>query len=451
MTDPELLYKTIPEIGALYRSRQLSPVELTRLCLKRTEELRAALNAFVTVTAERALEGARLAEQELRSGLDRGPLHGVPVALKDLVNTAGVRTTCASRILKDNVPEKDAPIVKNLEAAGAVLLGKTNLSEFGMGVAHPDYGQTNNPWDFSRTSGASSGGSAAAVASGMCFASVGTDTGGSIRIPASYCGIAGLKPTYGAVNLRGVFPLSWSLDHAGPLARTSGDAHLMLEAMTGQGFGSSVALKGLRFGVIQRHEKGDEPEVTRVFDAACKALLEAGAEVEEVEIPDLGLADPAYFAVLLPEAAVLHAHRMRERPEDYAPMTRAQLELGFAIPAVTHVRARQFRQRLIRQFTRALDGADVLISPTTPWVAPATDPVFTGEEGGLEGRRTVPHNFTGFPALSVNAGFGAHGLPSGIQVIAKPQEDALVLGVGEALEAILPQGRPPELTTKEVA
>jgi len=445
MSDLELLYKSIPEVGALYRSGQLSPVELTQHCLQRIRALEPVLNAFITVTHEKALRAAQRAEQELRSGHDRGPLHGIPIALKDLIDTVGIRTTCASRILRDNVPTKDAPIAQNLEAAGAVLLGKTNMSEFGMGVAHPNYRQTNNPWDVGRTSGASSGGSAAAVAAGMCFAAVGTDTGGSIRIPASYCGIAGLKPTYGTVSLKGVAELAPSLDHAGPLARNSGDARLMLGAMTGKGFGSSVELRGKHFGIIQRQEKGDEPEVTEVFDAACQALLGAGAEVEEVNIPDLGLTDPAYFAVLLPEAAALHARWMGERPEDYAPLTRTQLELGFTIPAVTHVRALRFREHLIRRFLKALEPVDVLISPTMPWVAPATDPVFTGEEGWLEGCRTVPHNFTGLPALSVNAGFGAHGLPVGIQVIAKPHTDALVLGIGAALEALLPQGRPREL------
>jgi aspartyl-tRNA(Asn)/glutamyl-tRNA(Gln) amidotransferase subunit A len=280
----------------------------------------------------------------------------------------------------------------------------------------------------------------------MCFAAVGTDTGGSIRIPASYCGIAGLKPTYGTVSLEGILNLAPTLDHAGPLARNSSDAKLLLEAMTGQDFGSRIELRGLRFGVIQPLEPGDEPEVTQVFGAACRALMEAGAVVEEVRIAHLELTDPAYFAVLLPEAALLHARWMHARPGDYSPLTRMQLELGFAIPAVTHARALQFRRHIIRQFVKALETVDLLISPTMPWVAPAADPVFAGEEGWFEGRRTVPHNFTGLPALSVNAGFGAQGLPVGIQVIGRPLADALVLGVGAALEALLPQGRPPELT-----
>ncbi|WP_407542060.1 amidase (plasmid) [Deinococcus radiomollis] len=436
MADPDLLFSSISQIGALYRSAQLSPVELTRLCLERVEALNPVLNAFITVTADEALRQATQAERELRSGHDRGPLHGVPIALKDLIDTAGIRTTCASRILKDHVPQRDAAIVRRLKAAGAVSLGKTNCSEFAMGVAHPDYGQSNNPWDPARTSGASSGGSAAAVAAGLCFAAVGTDTGGSIRIPASYCGLAGLKPTYGLVELEGVFPLSWSLDHAGPLARTSADAALLLEGMTGKSFGQHVDLRGVRFGVIQRGGLSVEPEVATVFESACEALRAAGAEVQEVDIEGLEQADAALFSVLLPEAAAIHAQWIGHRAEDYAPMTRQQIEMGFSIPAVTHVRAQQFRRWLTGQFLNALNSLDALISPTVAWVAPSEDPVFTGDAGAVEGNRTVPHNLTGLPALSVNAGFGEGGLPVGLQILTRPHSDALCLGIGVALEAV---------------
>ncbi len=441
MPDLELLHKTIPEIGDLYRSGQLSPLELTQLCLKRIEQLDPVLNAFISVTTEKALEQARKAEQELHSGQDRGPMHGIPIALKDLIDTAGVRTTCASRILKDHVPNQDAPLVQRLEAAGAVLLGKTNLLEFAYGIVHPDYGQTNNPWDPSRTSGGSSGGSTAAVAAGMCFAAVGTDTGGSIRIPASYCGVAGLKPTYGTVNLKGVFPLSWSLDHAGPLARTSQDAGLLLAAMSGKSFDSRVSLDGMRFGIIQREGPEVEPGVAEVFDAACEALVGAGAEVEELRIPELEHTDASLLNVLLPEASVVHTRWINSQPEDYSPFTRMQIELGFAIPAVAYVRAQQFRRRLTQHFLSALDKVDALISPSVAWVAPHEDPVVAADEGSAEGRRSAPHNLTGLPALSVNAGFGAHGLPVGIQVITKPHTDAQCLAIGSALETLLPQAQ----------
>ncbi|GAA4018003.1 amidase [Deinococcus rubellus] len=438
MNEDSLLFASIAEIGALYRSGQLSPVELTQRCLARIAALNPTLNAFITVTAEQALIEAGQAERELRAGHDRGPLHGIPVALKDLIDTAGIRTTCASRILKNHVPAQDAPLVTHLRAAGAVSLGKTNLAEFAMGIAHPDYGQVNNPWDAGRTAGASSGGSAAAVAAGMCFAAVGTDTGGSIRIPASYCGVAGLKPTSGLVSAEGVFPLSWSLDHVGPLARSSTDAALLLGGLTGQTFQTPVDLKGRRFGIIQRGAADFEPEVAVVFEAVCQILEEAGAEVEDVQIPELELADAALLNVLLPEAATIHARWMGERPEDYAPMTRTQLELGFALPSVTYLRAQQFRRRLTAHFLAALGKVDALISPSVPFVAPAEDPMFTGEEGGQEGHFSVPHNLTGLPALSVKAGLGSGGLPIGLQIITRPHSDAFCLGLGAALEASLP-------------
>ena len=323
------------------------------------------------------------------------------------------------------------------------MVGKTNLLEFAYGIVHADYGQTNNPWDTSRTAGGSSGGSAAAVAAGLCFAAVGTDTGGSIRIPAAYCGVAGLKPTYGLTSLEGVFPLSWSLDHAGPIARSSGDAGLMLEAM----LGSSIEqrpfdLKGRRFGVIQRDGTEMQPEVIAAFDAACKALENAGAEIREISILDLELADAALLNVLLPEASAIHARWLETRAEDYAPLTRVQIEMGFAVPAVVHVRAQQYRRHLTRQFLRALETVDAVIEPTAPWVAPFDDPVFAADDdGAAEARRTGPYNLTGMPALSINCGFGAHGLPIGIQIATRPFDDGLALGVGATLETLMPESR----------
>ncbi len=442
MADLELSFKSIPEIGAMFRAGVLSPLELTRLTLERIEKLNPSLNAFITVTKEKALEQAATAERELRSGIDRGALHGIPIALKDLIDTAGIRTTCGSSILKDHIPEHDAVITQRLEAAGAVCVGKTNLLEFAYGIVHPDYGQTNNPWDISRTSGGSSGGSAAAVAAGLCFAAVGTDTGGSIRIPASYCGIVGLKPTYGLTSLKGVFPLSWSLDHAGPIARLSEDARLLLEVMADIKLEHILELRGMRFGVLQRDGAEMQPEVINAFDTACQALEKAGAQVFEVNVPDLELADAALLNVLLPEASTIHADWMTTRPEDYALLTRMQIELGFAVPAVTHVRAQQYRRHLTQQFLEFFKTVDAILSPTVAFVAPKEDPVFAAsDEGATEGRRTAPYNLTGLPALTVNCGFGAHGLPVGIQIVTRPDQDALALAIGSALEQLLPQAR----------
>ena len=281
------LMQSIAETGRLYRSGALSPVEITELTLGRIEQLNPGLNAFITVMTETARQQAERAERELGVGLDRGPLHGIPVALKDLIDVQGTPTTCGSRIRAQDYPIQTAPLACRLEAAGAVLIGKTNMLEFAYGVPHPDYGQTNNPHNLGRTAGGSSGGSAAAVAAGLCFAAVGTDTGGSIRIPAAYCGVAGLKPTYGLVDLAGVFPLAWSLDHAGPLARNSEDARLLLEVLTGKAIRWPGSIDTLRVGVLRSHAEGPEmqPEVAEVLasnlsraaNGRCQAQRRAGA------------------------------------------------------------------------------------------------------------------------------------------------------------------------------
>ncbi len=444
MTDTALAFQSIAGTGALYRSGQLSPVELTQLYLQRIETLNPALNAFITVTPELALSQARQAEAELRSGEDRGPLHGIPIAVKDLIDTAGVPTTCASRILREHVPAMDAALVQHLRAAGAIILGKTNMSEFAMGVAHPDYGQVNNPWDQGRTAGASSGGSAAAVAAGLCSAAVGSDTGGSIRIPASYCGLAGLKPTAGLVSLQGVFPLAPSLDHAGPLARSSADAALLLGGLTGRPVDSAAlpSLKGCRFGVLPSPGQVVRPEVQTVFEEACEVLRSAGAQLLEVSLAEQTGIDAALFHTLLPEAAVVHDRWLQERPGDYAPLTLQQLEPGASIPATAYVRAQHYRQELRNISAAALTQVDALISPTVPFLAPRTDPVWHSPEGETEGYFTVLHNLTGFPALSVCAGCVGD-LPVGLQVTTAPHTDFACLALGRAIEAHLQMSRVP--------
>ena len=283
MTDAA--FASIAATAARYRDGSLSPVAATRLCLERIAAHDAALNAFSTVLGDAALEQAERAAQELRSGHDRGPLHGIPVAVKDLVAMAGVPTGFGSHPVFRVQPDRDAAMIGHLRAAGAVIVGKTNLLEFAYGAVNPGVGQTNNPWNLERTSGGSSGGSAAALAAGLCHAALGTDTGGSIRIPAAYCGIVGLKPTWGLVDLDGVSLLSWSLDHAGPLARSCADAAAMLAGLTGRSFAAEpVVLEGLRLGVIAAHRDAPvvTPGVRATFDAACLALRAAGAIVEDV-------------------------------------------------------------------------------------------------------------------------------------------------------------------------
>ncbi|HQY93184.1 amidase [Caldilinea sp.] len=442
MTSDDILFAEISTIAARYRDHSLSPVKVTELALARIEALNPVLNAFITVTAESALASAQRAADELRAGNDRGLLHGIPIALKDLIDTAGVRTTCGARILADHTPIADAAIVRHLHHAGAVIVGKTNLLEFAYGIVHPDFGPTWNPWDASRTAGGSSGGSAAAVAAGMCYAAVGTDTGGSIRIPAAYCGVAGFKPTYGRVKLEGVFPLSWSLDHAGPIARTSADAALLFDALLNRTPRPlrALDLRGLRVvALVSHHGGGDMQEAAmEAFEDACISLHRAGAQVASVSIPNLDLAESALFSILGPEASAIHSRWIKERPQDYAPFTRLQIELGFTVPALAHVRAQQYRRYLTGQMLDLLADADAILSPTAPWVAPRKDPAITEEAGAAEGRRTGLYNLTGLPALTVNSGFGPGDLPLGLQIVTRPGADRLALAIGAAFEALRP-------------
>lgn len=437
------LFASITAIGSLYRSGDLSPVDVTEACLARIETLNPALNAFLTVTAGAALSAAKQAQDELRSGEDRGPLHGIPIALKDLVDTAGTLTTCGSHILGDHVPVRDAVIVEHLRAAGAVILGKTNMLEFAYGIVHPDVGATWNPWDHSRTAGGSSGGSAAAVAAGMCYGAVGTDTGGSIRVPAAYCGVAGLKPTYDLLSLQGVFPLSWSLDHVGPLARTSMDAALMLDALCWRRPEpmADFDLHGMRLGMVTAHFEGDEmePAVSEACQEACARLASLGAQLVPIDIPHLDLADGLLLTLAGPEAAAIHNKWIHERPDDYAPLTRQQIELGFAVPVMAYVRAQQFRRYLAARMMDALEQVDALLSPTVAWVAPEEDPAVIGEEGASEARRTAPYNLTGFPTHTALAGFSPEGLPVGLQIVTRPGADRQALSIGAALEAAQPE------------
>ena len=451
MDKRELCYLDIARLGQLYRSGEVSPVEATQAVLERIHALDGRLNAFITVLDEPALASARQADADLRAGLDRGPLHGVPVSLKDLIDTAGVRTTCASPIRRDYVPQHSATVVQRLEDAGAVLVGKCNLLEFAYGIVHPDFGQCNNPWDPSRTAGGSSSGSCASVSAGMGYGSLGTDTGGSIRIPASYCGVVGFKPTYGRVSRQGVFPLSWSLDHVGTLTRSVEDAAILLAAVAGADpFDPTCStwpvldyrsflnrdVRGLRLGVIEQHMTGADlrPGVAEAAAAAVSELEKAGMIIKKIHLPSLEGADAALLLAILPEGTLVHETWLRERPQDYAEMTRQQLETGALIPAVDYVRAQQFRARLLRECLTALQDVDVLVNPTVAWEAPQEDPSVAGGDGATEARRTGPFNLTGLPAISVPCGFGPAGLPLGLQMIGAPYAEALVLRVAHAYE-----------------
>lgn len=435
MTDP--LFLSIPELGAAYRSGTLSPVAVTRQALERIAERDGKLNSFITVLSERSLERAAMAERELRAGRDRGPLHGVPIAIKDLVDMAGVPTTFASRAGSPKHPTEDAPVIRRLEAAGAVILGKTNLLEYAYGAVHPDFGQTNNPLDPNRTSGGSSGGSAAAIGAGFCFAALGTDTGGSIRIPAAYCGVVGLKPTFDLVDTTGVQALSWSLDHVGPLARSCGDAALLLEGMTGQRFPvTPIDLKGLRLGVVyhQGAERFLEPEVTARFEEVLQKLRAFGAVVKPVSVAGMEHAGEALLALIEPEASVIHAHLIEAEPEKFGPVTRQQIEAGFKVPATAYLQALRMQADLKIRFTSLFEEVDALLSPAVPWVAPAEDPALEGDGGAGEMLYSAIYNLTGLPALVLPMGLGAAGMPVGLQIASPWQSETMLLSLGAAIE-----------------
>ncbi len=449
---PDPAHLTIAQAADLLSRRELSPVELTEACLSRIEAFDGRLNAFITVTAEAALEAARAAEKEIARGEYRGPLHGVPLALKDLFDVVGVRTTAGSKILADNVAQDDSAAAARLKDAGAVLLGKLNMHEFAFGATgvNPHYGPCRNPWDTGRITGGSSSGSGAAVAAGQCLAALGTDTGGSIRIPASLCGVVGLKPTFGRVSQRGIIPLSWSLDHVGPLTRTVEDAAIVLQAIAGHdpkdpssatdpvphytsalGDGAS----GLRIGIpTEFFFENVDPEIEAAVRKAISVLEAQGAIAEEVSLPHIEEIPAAVAAIMLPEALAYHQRWMEERPGDYGDDVRYRLELAGRYSAVTYVQARRLRETAREEWRQGVFSlVDIIATPTTAIPAPAI------EDGGLQTtlnliRLTNPFNFLGLPAISVPCGFTASGLPIGLQLAGRWWEEATVLRAAHAYQ-----------------
>ena len=446
MVDADVAFRSIASLGEDYRRGRLTPTAVVDVCLERIERYDGPLNAIVATLAETARAEAARAEDELAVGHDHGPLHGIPVGIKDLVDIAGTVTGFGSDPVFATPAAHDAAMVANLRAAGAVPIAKTNLLEFAYGAVNPRVGQTNNPWDTARTAGGSSGGSAAAVAAGLCYAAVGTDTGGSIRIPAAYCGVVGLKPTYGRAPLAGVSMLSWSLDHAGPMARSCADAAALLGGLTGTAVDASpTSLRGLRFGLVGalRDNEATTPGVRAGMESACAILCDAGAAVDEVEIEGLSESAEALLHVLLPETSVILGHLLDEHPEALAEQTRAQLELGFALPATAHVRAQQFRRFLGQRFLDRLTRYDALLSPGVAWEAPAEDPAIDGADGYGEMLCSAPTNLCGLPSLVLPCGQGEGGMPVSLQLIGPPDSDERLLQIGAALELAFTLGTPP--------
>jgi aspartyl-tRNA(Asn)/glutamyl-tRNA(Gln) amidotransferase subunit A len=465
----DLAYASIAGVAQALRARAVSPVELAEGVLARIERF-AALNAFITVTADVALAQAREAEREIGRGEYRGPLHGIPVSLKDIIDTRGIRTTCGSRIRSEHVPAGDAAVTERLRTAGAVLLGKTALHEFAFGVTtdNPHYGPTRNPWRPERIPGGSSGGSGAAVSAGLGAASLGTDTGGSVRIPAALCGVVGLKPTYGRVSRHGVFPLSWTLDHVGPLTRSVEDAAIVLQAIAGPDardastLGHSVPdfvaglrqpLGGLRVGVPtdEYHEEMAE-DVRAQFRAALDVLASLGLRAEPVSFPRPPAARVSAFAIIRAEAASIHEEWVRDRPGDYGPDTLELLRQGLFETAAQYLRAQKVRALLLRETEELLRPYAALVLPTTPATAPAIKqktialPGRDVEVRDLLTRFTRLINLVGLPAITVPCGFGADGLPVGLQIVGGPMDERTILAIAHAYEQATPwhTRRPPE-------
>ncbi|WP_232806936.1 amidase [Geodermatophilus chilensis] len=444
----------LQDAAALVAAGELSPTELTRAVLDRIDRLDPALESYVEVYAEEALTAAKEAEEELRLGRSRGPLHGLPVALKDLYDVTGRPTLAGSEVRAGHVADEDSEITRRLREAGAVLLGKTVTHEFAFGVVSAP---THNPWDLGTVPGGSSGGSGAAVAADLCLMAMGTDTGGSIRIPAGLCGVVGLKPTFGRVSKRGVAPLSWSLDHAGPLAKTVGDAALALQVLAGYDpmdpssidvpvddylSGLSAGVDGLRVGVPTNFFFDvTDPGVEAAVRAALQVLADAGAALVEVEIPEADLAADVVSVLAGVESSAIHQEEIRRLPDAYTKEVRGKLRAGELVSGTTYVNAQRARALVQRGFAAAFDRVDVVATPTLAIPAPpygSTTALLRGEERPILfalNCLTAPANAAGLPALSVPCGFTGSGLPVGLQLMGRPFDEATVLRAGAAYEA----------------
>ena len=463
MNDTSLTYASITEIAGLFRRRKLSPVELTELMLARIERVNPVLNAFITISADEARSQAKKAEVEL-SGVrarkahgDRGLLHGIPISLKDNIFTEGIRTTAGSRILRDFVPDHDAVLVKRLKKAGAVILGKTNMHEFAYGVTtnNPHYGAAKNPWDRSRICGGSSGGSAAAVAAGLCYGSIGTDTGGSIRIPAALCGVVGLKTTLNAIDSAGVIPLSVSLDCVGPITRTATDGVIILQAMGAGGRNlsspekirkSSPPLAKIRLG-LPREFFFDviSAEVQASFNAALESLRRLGAGIKDITIPLLKATETAGNRIAWAEATHYHQQSgwFSARAREYGEDVRTRLEAGTKVSATQYLEALDQQKAFIAQLQSAMQDAsvDALVVPTTPITAPLLDEETTRVEKIDYPTRALllslnrPANLAGVPAISMPCGLSMAGLPVGLQLIGAAHSEDKLLRIASSYES----------------
>ncbi|MFQ5994850.1 MAG: amidase [Acidiferrobacterales bacterium] len=451
MSQTELAFLSIAELAPRIAAHELSPVALTDAVLARIARHNDQLNAYITVTEESARQAAQAAETTIQAGNYLGPLHGVPVAVKDLFAMRGVRTTCGSPLLADWIPNHDAAVVEQLMKAGAVIVGKTNLHELAYGTTsnNPHYGAVHNPWDPKYHPGGSSGGSATAVAAGLAMGALGSDTGASIRQPAACCGIVGLKPTFGCVSKFGALPLSWSMDHVGPMTRTVHDCALMLQALAGHDSRDPTSidrsvpdyvahldrnLLRRRIGIARDYFfENCDPEVAALVDAAVGVLRDLGAVTEEIVLPDMRAARAAGSLIISVEAAAYHAVDLRERPGSFSDELRAALEMGSFYSGVDYAQAQRMRRLISAETERRLAGFDAIVMPTSPVAA---TPIVDDPPGHvtLRSRNTLPFDFVSLPAISVPCGFTAAGLPIGLQIVGKAFDEAGVLQIAYAYE-----------------
>jgi aspartyl-tRNA(Asn)/glutamyl-tRNA(Gln) amidotransferase subunit A len=454
MTTSELCYLTITKVATGLRRKEFSPLELTQSCLDRIDANDGKLHSFLTVTADLALKQARQAEQELKTGNDRGPLHGIPIALKDLYMTKGIRTTCHSAVLERWIPDYDATTVTKLQEAGTILLGKLGMHEFAFGGPSVDtpFPAVRNPWNTAHIPGGSSSGSGAALAAGLCYGSLGSDTGGSIRTPSSHCGVVGIKPTYGRVSRYGVVPLSWSLDHAGPMARSVEDCAILLQAIAGYDAkdpasanvpvpdfraGLKDGIPGLRIGVPRENwfneHKGTDPETEAIFNDALKTLEELGAAIVELDGKPFSLARKANQTILVCEAYAYHEKHMQEAPEKFGTSVRRRILEGAFLNAADYITAQRARAVLNEQIRENFSRVDVFTTPSAPR-PPETFEGLDPNEVNLRPSFTNPFNLTGLPAISVPCGFTEGNLPVGLQIVALPFQEATCFSVAYAYE-----------------
>lgn len=454
----DLHYLSIGELGPMIESRRVSPVEVTEAYLERIRQLNPQIHSYITVMEEHSIAAARHAEQEIQRGRYLGPLHGVPIGLKDIIYTKGVPTTSGSLFLQDFVPSYDATVVEHLLEAGAIIMGKLNLHEFACGGAdgNPFYGVTRNPWGHERYAGGSSGGSAAAVAAGLAAGALGTDTGGSVRLPANLCGTVGLKPTFGRVSRYGVTPLSWTLDHVGPLTRTVSDCALLLYVLAGHDprdpYSASVptpnypdsivaSTKGLRVGVprpfffenVTTEVKDSVEHVIEIFEGL-------GAEVRDIPVAEVEHASNVYLAICYPEAASYHQQWFPQHLADYGSNTRERLEIGSVVPGSAYIEALKLQRALVHAFQTAFAEVDVLVAPVSPVVAHhlgESEIKMDESEWSFfthRARLTQPANVAGLPSLAIPCGFSREGLPLGFQLIGRAFDESTLLRLGHTYQ-----------------